>query len=133
MVSRLVVLLCCVLLAGAVATAQPSDSESKGAAHENPIAPTARSIESGKATYQKYCRFCHGPDAKGDGPQAPKGSHPPDLTDSTWLHGDTDMAIFTVIQDGAGPDSVMKGYKPRLSAEETWNIVNYLRSLGANR
>jgi mono/diheme cytochrome c family protein len=35
-----------------------------------------------------------------------------------------------VIQNGAGPKFDMKGYKGKISDTDTWNIVNYLRSLG---
>lgn len=129
--SRIVWLLVA-LLASPVAAQQLGSGESGTAPPRNPIAATAESIASGQAAFQKNCRFCHGNDAKGNGPQAPKDSNPPDLTDSTWVSGDTDWAILSVIRDGAGSDSVMKGYKSRLSADEMWNIVNYLRSLGAD-
>jgi mono/diheme cytochrome c family protein len=131
MVSRFVVVFCA-LFAGSVAAQQPAHGEADAAPIKNPIAATAASINSGRAAFQKQCRFCHGADAKGNGPQAPKDSNPPDLTDDTWKHGGTDAAIFTTIQNGLGTDSVMKAYKGRLTAEETWNIVNYLRSLGAD-
>ena len=59
----------------------------------DPVAASAESVESGKALYAKNCRFCHGPEAKGNGPLAPKGSMPSDLTDAKWDHGGTDGEI----------------------------------------
>ena len=96
---------------------------------KNPVAATPKSIAAGQQTFQKFCAFCHGKDAKGDGPMAPKDSHPPNLTDDTWTHGSTDGEIFAVISDGAGPKSEMKPFKSKLTADEIWNAVNYLRSL----
>jgi mono/diheme cytochrome c family protein len=97
---------------------------------KNPVAATSKSIEAGKSIFQKYCRPCHNDDAKGDGPMAPQGTHPPNLTDSTWDHGSTDGDIYTVIKNGIGPAFDMKGYNSRLTPQEIWNVVNYLRSLG---
>jgi len=40
---------------------------------KNPVAASAASVNAGKATFLKACRFCHGEDAKGGiGPQARK-------------------------------------------------------------
>lgn len=97
---------------------------------KNPVPTSAASIAAGKAAYTKNCRFCHGNDAKGNGPMAPQGTHPPDLTDGKWDRGSSDSEIFAVIHDGAGPKFDMKGYKGKLSDTDIWNVVNYLRSIG---
>jgi mono/diheme cytochrome c family protein len=110
---------------------QTTKSAAKAAEVKNPIAPTPQSIATGQAAFQKYCRFCHGADAKGDGPQAPKDTHPPNLTDEKWDHGSTDAEIFTVIKDGVGPKFDMKGFNSKLTPQEMWHIVNYIRSLGS--
>jgi mono/diheme cytochrome c family protein len=94
------------------------------------VASTPVSITAGAAAYKKYCAFCHGVDAKGNGPLAPKDSNPPNLTDATWTHGSTDGEIFTVIINGGGPDSKMVGFKGKMPDQDVWHIVNYLRSLG---
>ncbi len=100
---------------------------------KNPVAPTAASVTAGAATYKKYCSFCHGPEAKGEGALAPKDSHPPNLTDVKWDHGDTDGEIYTMMQNGAGGTSVMKGFKGKMPDQDMWNVVNYLRSLGPKK
>ena len=97
---------------------------------KNPVASSPTSITAGAAAYKKYCAFCHGPAAKGDGPLAPKDSKPVDLTDAKWDHGATDGAIFTVIQNGGGPDSTMIAFKGKMPDQDMWHIVNYIRSLG---
>lgn len=96
---------------------------------KNPVAATPASITAGAAAYKKYCAFCHGPTAAGNGPLAPKDSNPPNLTDAKWDHGDTDGEIFALIQNGAGGKSVMKGFKGKMPDTDMWNVVNYLRSL----
>ena len=98
---------------------------------QNPVAATPQSIAAGQATFQKYCKFCHGADAKGDGPMAPKDSHPPNLTDDKWDHGSSDSDIFQIISEGAPPKFVMKGFKSKLTPQEMWNVVNYVKSLHA--
>ena len=96
---------------------------------KNPVAATPKSTKAGEQTFQRFCAPCHGKDAKGDGPTAPKDSHPPNLTDDVWTHGSTDGEIFAVVSDGAGPKSEMKSFKSKLTPDEIWNVVNYLRSL----
>ena len=49
---------------------------------QNPVPSTPKSIETGRKLFQTYCKGCHGEDARGDGPQAPKDVHPPNLTDA---------------------------------------------------
>jgi mono/diheme cytochrome c family protein len=98
---------------------------------KNPVAPTAASVTAGAATFKKYCAFCHGAAAKGDGPLTPKGiTMPADLTDEKWDRGSTDGEIFAVIMKGAGPKFEMKGLAGKITDREVWQIVHFLRSLG---
>ena len=45
-------------------------------------------------------------------------------------HGSTDAEIFEVIRAGVGPKFDMKGFRSRLTTEEMWSLVHYLRSIG---
>ena len=121
-------LLAC-LAALSVGAAQMPGGSPEARKLKNPVAATPKSTKSGEQTFQRFCASCHGKDAKGDGPTAPKDSHPPNLTDDVWTHGSTDGEIFAVISDGAGPKSEMKSFKSKLTPDEIWNVVNYLRSL----
>jgi len=121
------------LIAGVLAVAasgQEPGGNPEAKKIKNPVAATPQSIAAGKQTFDKYCKFCHGADAKGDGPMAPKDSHPSNLVDDKWDRGSSDGEIFAVIKEGAGPKFVMKGFKSKLTADEMWNVVNYVRSLG---
>lgn len=118
-----------IALSYVAATAATLAAQAKAPA-KNPVAPTAKSIADGESLFQKNCRFCHGADAKGDGPQAPKDTHPPNLVDAKWDHGSTDAELFSVIKDGVGPKFNMKGYNSKMTPNEMWSIINYLRSIG---
>jgi mono/diheme cytochrome c family protein len=128
-VPALTFVVCTVLLAGESAAQNPGGSPA-GKKLKNPVASTPASIAAGQATFQKMCAFCHGKDAKGNGPMGPKGMSPSDLTDAKWERGATDGEIFLVLQEGSGPNFEMRGYKGTIPDPELWNIVNYLRSLG---
>jgi mono/diheme cytochrome c family protein len=78
--------------------------------------------------YQRYCRACHGPAGEG-GPQGEASAAPSNLADTTWDHGSSDAAIFTVIKKGIGPDYAMEAWGDRINDTEIWNVVNYIRSL----
>jgi mono/diheme cytochrome c family protein len=115
----------------APAKAAPAAANSDAKKMKNPVASNAQSIEAGQKIYQTRCAPCHGGMGKGDG--AAGGSlpvKPSDLTDAKWDHGSTDGEIFTSIRDGIGPKFVMKGSKDKVSDQDIWNIVNYLRSIG---
>jgi mono/diheme cytochrome c family protein len=113
----------------AVAAAQNPGGSDAGKKMKNPVPSSPESIAKGKELFTKNCRFCHGADAKGNGPMAPEGTHPSDLTDAKWDRGSTDGELFLVIRDGAGPKFDMKGYKSKMSETDIWNVVNFLRSL----
>jgi mono/diheme cytochrome c family protein len=118
-----------VAMVGVSLSAQNADA----AKMKNPVPVSAASIAAGKASYVKYCQFCHGETAKGDGKMAPKDSHPSDLTDAKWDHGSTDGEIFMAIQAGPAPNSVMKGFKARMSDQQIWEVVDYVRSLAPKK
>jgi hypothetical protein len=71
---------------------------------------------------------CHGP-GKGDGSMASaiNPPEPSDLTDASWKHA---PPTATVIRDGAMGTS-MRG-AARMKPDDTWNVVNYLRTLPHN-
>lgn len=117
------------LLVGTLAAAQGTP-RAVAAKLKNPVAVTPASIATGNQLYQKQCRLCHGAAGKAE-TAAAKAMGASDLTDGTWTHGGSDGEIFAVIMDGGGPDSKMKGFKGKLSDQDAWHVVNYVRSLAA--
>jgi hypothetical protein len=51
------------------------------------------------------------------------------LTDATWDFGGADGEIFAAIKEGTSAD--MESYSERLSDTEIWNLVSFIRSIGA--
>ena len=95
----------------------------------NPVTATPESIDSGKASFRRFCANCHGANAEG-GPGNDLVPPAPDLTGSTWKHGSTDGEIFTVIKNGIAPDFNMAAWSPQgFSDRDIWNVLNYIRSL----
>lgn len=118
-----------VLSIGLMAGGEQATPRAVAAKLKNPVATSAASVASGQVLYAKYCRFCHGASGRADSASAPKDMKPSNLTDATWDRGSTDGEIFAVIQDGAGPEFKMKGLKGKITEQDTWHIVNYVRSL----
>jgi mono/diheme cytochrome c family protein len=123
-------LLCYLAIAEVDLAAQAKRPPAKAAGVKDPVPSTPDSIAKGQTLFKKYCRFCHGDDATGNGPQAPKDTHPPNLVDDTWDHGGSDAEIYASIKDGIGPKFDMKGFNSKMTPEEMWSVINYLRSIG---
>ncbi len=98
-------------------------------ARKNPIPTSDDSIKAGRAVYARFCAGCHGQQGKGDGAAAPKNSKPANLAAGRWKHGGSDAEIFKTIKEGAGPDSAMKPQADKLSDDDIWNTINFLRDL----
>ncbi|HKT80128.1 MAG TPA: c-type cytochrome [Vicinamibacterales bacterium] len=122
---------------GAAGTlAQDHDQHEAGAhAHadaakiKNPVKPSAASIAKGKSLYESQCVNCHGATGVGDGKSAaPLNPKPSNLADATWKHGSSDGEIFTLIKEGS-PKTSMRGYASKMTEEDIWNVVNYIRTL----
>lgn len=50
----------------------------------------------------------------------------PDLFDCSWENGSSDGEVFQVIANGV-PDTQMQGFAGKLSDEDLWKLVAYLR------
>ena len=87
---------------------------------KNPIPMTKKSVIQGEKLYEKHCQPCHG--------ESGKGGIGPDLTDTIWIHGNTDGEIFKVITDGR-EGTAMRGFGKELMEEMRWHLVNYIKSL----
>ena len=96
---------------------------------KNPVPVTPESIAAGRRVYGTFCASCHGSSGKGDGPMPPEGSKPANLIDEQWDHGSTDGEIFATIRDGVGPKFDMDSWEGKITEENMWNVVNYIRSL----
>jgi len=102
------------------------------AALKNPVPSSAASIAAGQKIFQANCVSCHGPAGAGDGKNiAQMNPKPSNLTDASWKHGSTDGEIYTLIKDGS-KDTAMKGFASKMTTNDIWNVVNYIRTLTAS-
>jgi len=94
---------------------------------KNPIKPTMKTLELGRKLFNQYCITCHGEEGHGDGPIIG-----PDLFPAPpSLHTDTakkfkDGRIFHNISRG---QNTMPSYADKLTVEERWAVVLYVRAL----
>jgi mono/diheme cytochrome c family protein len=94
---------------------------------KNPLAPTEAALASGRAVYLDKCAECHGETGRGDGPQARTYDPAPgNLTDTKHMSTRTDGELFYQISEGRRP---MPAFKKRLSEEQRWQLVLFVRSL----
>jgi mono/diheme cytochrome c family protein len=95
----------------------------------NPVKPSPDSLARAKKIYGYECAMCHGDDGSGTGDLAKNlKTKLSDLRDPTALKARTDGEIYYIINHGMGE---MEGEGPRVKPEDTWNLVNYVRSLSS--
>jgi mono/diheme cytochrome c family protein len=93
----------------------------------NPVKPTAESLALGKRFYGTDCEMCHGKEGAGDGDLAVELKLKlKDLRDAAAMKEMTDEEMYKIISKGKKP---MLGEEGRLNERETWDVVNYVRSL----
>ena len=136
MMRRVAALFAAVAVMGFYVTARSSAELSVASAvlelQENPIPISEDSVKAGSVVYARFCRSCHGRQAKGDGMAAPPGAMPANLVDDQWDYGGSDAEIFSTIKEGIAPDYIMQPWDGRISDDDIWNTVNYLRDLATH-
>lgn len=86
---------------------------------------TDDSIQRGQVLYNATCVMCHGAEGGGNGSLAQYFPEAPALT-SERVVGLSDQEIFRVITRGLNR---MPALAENLTTSETWDVVNYIRSL----
>ena len=87
---------------------------------KNPFEGNADAIRGGMGLFRGRCADCHGMDAK--------GVRAPDIT-QVWASGRTDSGLFKTIREGVAGTEMPAN--PRVSDNEAWQILAYLRTLAA--
>jgi mono/diheme cytochrome c family protein len=94
---------------------------------KNPIAIDDSTMITGKDLYTEHCKSCHGTKGKGDGTKAEK---------IEILCGDFTSPDYAKASDGEAYWKTTEGRKPmpsfkeKLSDNERWAVIYYVRSLG---
>jgi mono/diheme cytochrome c family protein len=99
---------------------------------KNPVTASAESIEKGKALYldpnKGNCIFCHGETGTGNEANMPRlRRKPADLTNKERMSAQTDGELFWKITKGI--TGIMPGREKKMTEEERWHVVNYVRTL----
>lgn len=93
----------------------------------NPLKASQADVPGAQRIYQDKCAECHGDSGKGDGSQGKMYDPlPTNFTDAQHMSNVTDGELFYKISEGHRP---MPGFKKRLTNEQRWQLVLFLRSL----
>ena len=92
---------------------------------KNPVAAGDASTKAGLAFYTKNCASCHGKAGLGDGVKARSLKQFPGDFSKTDYQKQSDGDLF--YKTKFGRDEMPK-YDGKLSDDDIWNIVNYMRT-----
>ena len=101
-----------------------------GQTAKKPAGGVADSASVGKQLYAKHCESCHGESGHGDGPAAKALEREPGNLADPQLIKKSDYVLFSQITKGKKP---MPSYDKKLTEQERWAIVHYVRSLSVNK
>jgi mono/diheme cytochrome c family protein len=93
---------------------------------KNPVAMGDASTKAGMVLYTKNCASCHGKTGLGDGVKARALKEFPGDFSKAEFQNQTDGDHFFRTKTGRGE---MPKYEGKLSDDDIWNVVNYMRSL----
>ena len=106
---------------------KPWVAPDKDAKAVTPVKSNAASIAAGKELWQTDCSSCHGKKGLGDGSKAAQLKTQPSDFSKAPFQTQSDGSIFYKIAEGRGD---MPSFKKKLpDAEDTWNLVVFIRSL----
>jgi mono/diheme cytochrome c family protein len=98
---------------------------------ESSVPADDESYERGAAIYATNCASCHGDGGMGDGPAgAALDPAPSPVARTSQMMGDN--YLFWRISEGGVPfSSAMPAWKGTLDDQSRWDVINYVRALGA--
>jgi cytochrome c oxidase cbb3-type subunit 3 len=86
----------------------------------NPYANDRTATGEGRQLFVRFnCSGCHGGRAG--------GGMGPSLRDVDWIYGSADAQLFSSIAEGRAHG--MPSWQPRLTADQMWKLVAYIKSL----
>ena len=94
--------------------------------YSNPLPITAALLARGRERFNIYCAPCHSAAGDGDGMIARRGFPSPPSYHTERLRNAPDSHFYQVISNGYG---VMYSYADRVTSQDRWAIVAYIRAL----
>ncbi len=123
---RLLAALAAIALIPVVRASDPWVAPADASAANNPVAVSSDALKKGRVIYDDRCADCHGRKGRGDGSGGNDLERKPtDLTAGAFA-SQSDGAIFWKLTQGRKP---MPSYARKLSEEERWQVIHYLRAL----
>lgn len=116
---------------GAEAQERASDGwqiPANAAAERNPIPRDESALAKGQSIYKSRCQRCHGPQGRGDGPEADPANPPGNLADPARAARNPDGVVFYKVWNGRRHPK-MPAFKTELSREDVWLVTHYVASL----
>ena len=103
---------------------------------KNPTTANAESIAKGKELYMQRekgnCVFCHGETGAGNEANLARlRRKPADLTNKERMTAMTDGEVFWKVSKGI--QGIMPAGERRMTEEERWHVVNYVRTLAKDK
>ena len=96
----------------------------------NPVPTTAEAVKEAPSVYENKCSKCHGDKGDGKG-SATKGLDvkPRNYTNKSVMEKIPDGQLYWIIANGSDPEATeMSAYKKKLSEEQMWALVHYIRT-----
>lgn len=93
---------------------------------KNPVAKGDASTKAGMALFTKNCASCHGKTGLGDGVKSRMLTTSPGDISGAVYQNQTDGELF--YKTKSGRDEMPK-YEGKLTDDDIWNLVNYMRTL----
>lgn len=98
----------------------------------SPVAADDASLARGAEAYALYCTSCHGETGMGDGAAgAALDPAPAAIARTSQMLGD-DYLFWRISEGGTHFETAMPAWEAAVGEELRWDLINYMRSLGAN-
>lgn len=99
---------------------------------QNPFPITAKGLAAAKPLYDVYCGICHGEKGDGQGwlvamPDTKYPAQPKNFLEDAMITAGNGRYYFAIMYG----KNVMGAYAEKLSYEERWQVIHYIRSLQA--
>ena len=98
-----------------------------GKEEKSPLKSSPDLVKKGKSLFTANCQKCHGPLAKGDGPDSNKDEPAADLTDEFRYELNPEGVLYYKIMNGHPPG--MPAFKSKLTKNDAWTLVEFVKSL----